>query len=99
MELINKTQKANHKANHKINHKTSRTPINNMICYTGIGSNNKHPNYTKTTFKKLANKTFKRACVEYHAAKKCNMCKKSKKKSCTLQKYMEYSGASYGKCE
>jgi hypothetical protein len=126
--------------------KTKKGPLtvkmkneNNTVCYTGIGSDNKNPNYTKSTFKKLANTTFKKECSEFHASKKCKPCDKvktlvnnfmkdalpdsnykmpakltskynklynkckvckkaTKKKACSFDEYVEYSGAEIGKC-
>ena len=56
--------------------KTKNEP--NSVCYTGIGSDNKKPNYTKPEFKKLANSTFKKVCVAFHSSKKCKPCKTAK---------------------
>lgn len=111
----------------------------NTVCYTGVGSDDKNPNYTKPEFKKLANSTFKKECVEFHASKKCKPCKTAKslmhnfmkaatpasnykmpekmaikyekmttkcklcknatkKKACSVDEYIEYSGAAIGKC-
>lgn len=73
--LNKKSKKAKAKAK-AVNSKSKNTE--QLVCYTGIGSNNKNPNYTKEEFTKLANKTFKSECIEYQASKKCKPCIASK---------------------
>lgn len=69
-----KTKKNKHQIDKHINNKN-----NIEICYTGIGSNNKNPMYTKSTFMELANKTFKKECIDFHVGKKCKPCNDSSK--------------------
>jgi hypothetical protein len=60
------------------------------IYYTGLGAK-KSGYHTETEFLYIMNKIFRRACIDYHNAKKNN--ETNECIECTLQEYIEFSGA------
>lgn len=56
------------------------------IYYTGLGAK-KSGYHTETEFLYIMNKIFRRACIDYHNAKKTT------KLMNVLQEYIEFSGA------
>jgi hypothetical protein len=74
--LLNKKSKKVNAKTKKVNAKSKNTE--QVVCYTGIGSDNKNPTYTQTEFVAIADKSFKADCIEYQVSKKCKPCAASK---------------------